>query len=349
MKHLPQYILESIFNTDSNIKDEHGIEKNMFNDYDSPFWKYLEVLWNGDTTMSTYTWERIEKEIDVNKDIIWLPDLSVRLNTKENNPFANKYSLVCKDFYIGNIMASGPHAGPVADGGGFKDITCNYVQIDGMCEKLSGFKFIIDDSHSKTSSRNNKKVRIYWCDDLDYFDAEFKWVDNYNSVFAFNQVCDFPNLKNVKSNAERISMYDCSFFDYDEIKSKLDKFFGTGKLEGNGIIKNKSTRNIVAMANNIRKYGAVIPDQVIPEGKLSDLIDLRGFKDIQTVSMRSNNVCMTFCKPDNKDLITRHARFVRMNNMKLYKDSSVEDMVKLVKQCQTKDGWVLLIEPEQFG
>ena len=76
---------------------------------------------------------------------------------------------------------------------------------------------------------------------------------------------------------------------------------------------------------------------------------MSGFKDLECIIMRSNNVEMKFCRPDNKQEITQHARFVRLNNMKLYKDSSIDDMVELVKSCQTKDGWVLMIEPEIYG
>ena len=143
-------------------------------------------------------------------------------------------------------------------------------------------------------------------------------------------------------------MYEPGLFDRDSIKSSLDKFFGKGTITANGITKSKSIRNIVAIVNNIRKYGALIPTEVIPEGKLSDLIDLRGFKNIKKVVLRSNNVHITFIKPDNNDAITMHARFIRINNMKLFKDTPINELVDLVKQCQTKDGWVVLFEPSQF-
>ena len=206
---------------------------------------------------------------------------------------------------------------------------------------MEGFKFIIGGVPRST-------VRIYWVSDLDYLDADFKFENEFNSAILCDGVYDWPNLKNVTSNAPIISIYDPSLFDHDSIKSSLDKFFGKGTVTANGVTKTKSIRNIVAIVNNIRKYGALIPTEVIPEGKLSDLIDLRGFKNIKKVVLRSNNVHISFIKPNDNDTITRQARFIRMNNMKLFKDTPIDELVSMVKQCQTKDGWVVLFEPSQF-
>ena len=341
MKQLASYINESIFNTSQNIKDESEIEKIMFNDYNSPFWKYIEPstssTLNHGSRLPEYAWERAEKEIDIDKKIIWIPDLTVCLNTREEDPLVNKYSLYCSSFYIGNPLASGPHPEPVI-GKHFKEIICDRVQIDGMAEKVADFKF------------NTKKASIRWASDLEYLDVEFvfQYVEGSNGILSLNDVRDFPRLDNVVSNNKILSIYDCSFFDNDDIKRKLDNFFGPGKINGNGIIKNKSTRNIVAMVNNIRKYEAVPPEEFKPVGKLSDLINLKGFKNIEKIIMRSNNVTMTFVKPDDKE-IEKHARFIRLNNMKKYKNYSIPEMIDEVKKCTTKDGWVLLLTPNQFG
>lgn len=339
MRHLPQCIYEGLFDVEKNIKDSHPIEKSLFEDPSSEFWKFCSpCLSNGQQVWSI---DMVNKEIDIDKDTITF-NSDVKIDTKYKNPFVNKYSLYCFNFYLGDPQGRGPHPEPVKDGAGFKDIhVSSGVRIDGMCEKMEGFKFIIGGEGLST-------VRIYWASDLDYLDADFEFENEFNSAILCNGVYDWPNLKNVTSNAQIISIYDSSLFDKDAIKSSLDKFFGKGTVSANGVTKTKSIRNIVAIVNNIRKYGALIPTEVIPDGKLSDLVDLRGFKNIKKVVLRSNNVHISFIKPTDKDVIQRHARFIRLNNMKLYKDTSIDELVEIVLKCQTKDGWVVLFEPSQF-
>lgn len=344
MKHLAQYIYEGIFDIDKNITDEHGIEKNMFDDYDSDFWKYL-IPCGFRTQMNKFEWERAEKEFDIDKEKIWIPDMSVELNTKTQNPFVNKYSLYCKNFFIGDPQSTGPHPDPILDGGGFKEIYCSgKVIIDGMCEKLGGFKFNISGSSSNAGFGS---INVNWASDLKYFDASFDF-QGCPGVIRLNYVYDFPELKNVKSNAFRIVMYDPSLFDRSEVKSKLDSFFGSGEITCNGITKKKNIRNIVAMVNNIRKYGSIDPGDIIPVGKVSDLIDLNGFNDLETIHLKNNNVQLSFVSPKRKDLIDRYARFIRINNMQKYKNSSIDDMKSLVESCKTTDGWIVMLEPEKF-
>lgn len=341
MKHLTQYIKEGLFDVEKNVSDTHELEKNMFEDPESDFWKFCSPCLNN----GWFVQDLVNKEIDINKNIITI-ESDVKIDTKYKNPFTNKYSLYCDNFYLGDPQGRGPHPEPVNDSAGFKDIhVAGGVRIDGMCEKLEGFKFIIGDGNANLS-RNS--VRIYWVSDLDYFDADFKFKNDYNSAIICDGVLGWPNFKNVTSNAQIISMYDPSLYEHDNIKSSLDKFFGKGTMTANGITKTKSIRNIVAIVNNIRKYGALIPTEVIPEGKLSDLIDLRGFKNIKKVVLRNNNVHISFIKPNDNDTITRYARFIRMNNLKLYKDTPIDEIVNMVRQCQTKDGWIVLFEPSQF-
>jgi hypothetical protein len=346
MKHLVQYINEGLFNVDKNISDTHEVEKILFNDHNSDWWKYC-VPFIGNLPANNWNFELTKAEIDIDKDIISIPNGIITIGSSPGhpNPFTNKYTLNCGNFVIGQPHSNGPHPDPIADGGGFKEINCNSVIIDGYCEKLSGFKFNITPQNRNMSGI----ATINWASQLDYFDADFNFIGNSTSVFALRSVYSWPNLENVKSNADTISLYDSSLFDWTDIKAGLDKFFGKGTVTANGIVKNKSARNIVAIVNNIKKYGAIIPTEVIPEGKLSDLLDLRGFKNLKKVTLRNNNVHIVFVKPDDKRMIERHAKFVRLNNMKLYKDAKLDEMVDLVMKCQTKDGWVVILEPEQFG
>lgn len=343
MKHLPQYIKEGLFDAEKNITDTHELEKQMFEDKDSLFWQYITPFYPL-SSINKLSPDTIDKYIDIDKEVIRMPNIGVMLNNMDN-PFANKYTLICSEFSIGLPNASGPHPDPVSDGGGFKEIHCGSVHIDGFCEKLSGFNFVIKHNDRYHAGR---KARIDWADQLDYIDASFQWEDNKDSVFTF-ATDTFPNLKNIKSNAQRISIYDPMFFEYSETKDKLDKFFGKGTITANGITKSKSIRNIVAMANNIRKYGSLNPEQITPEGSLKDLLDVRGFTDLKYITMRNNNVCITFCKPTDDEFIKKQARFNRMNNLKELKDIPIDDIVNSIKTCQTKDGWVVVVTPEKFG
>ena len=346
MKHLTQYILEGIFDMDKNVSDSHEIEKILFEDLNSDFWKFcIPCLRDGSPVWSL---ENIDKKIDIDKEIISF-NTDVRIDTNYKNPFTNKYSLRCMNFYLGNPQGRGPHPEPVDNGAGFKNIQVgSSVVIDGMCKKIKDFKFIIDNNTFINKHHPVPRAVVNWASNLDYFGADFEFADESNSCVGLGDVHKWPNLDHVTSNAQMISMYDPSLFENDDIKSSLDKFFGKGTVTANGITKTKSIRNIVAIVNNMRKYGALIPTEVIPEGKLSDLINLKGFKNIKKVILRNNNVRITFVKPTDETSIARQVRFIRMNNMNLFKDTPIDELTSMVKQCQTKDGWVVLFEPEQY-
>ena len=343
MKHIKDYIYEGLFNVDKNIADTHEIEKNLFEDPKSDWWKYC-VPWLGNAPVNEWAWDRVKKEIDIDKETITISDAVVCIDSNNPNPFTNKYTLNCDGFVIGQPNSGGPHPGPLTNGGGFKEINCTGLIVDGMCKTLKGFKFNIDPGPQHMSSA----VKINWADSIEDFDAEFNFQGNNVSVFSLRNIHSWPNLKNVKSNTNTISLYDSSLFDCDEIKSSLDKFFGTGTVTANGVTKKKNIRNIVAIVNNMRKYGSLVPTEVIPQGSLSDLLDLGGFKNLEKVTARSNNVKISFVKPDNKREIERQARFIRMNNMKLFKSTPMDELIDMVKECRTKDGWVVLFEPEQY-
>jgi len=344
MKHLSQYVYEGIFNVDKNVTDTHEIEKSMFDDYNSDFWRYAQLVSiNGYTSFDKNYWDHVEKSIDIDKEIIDIPDYAVQLNTKMQNPFSNKYTLKCKCFFIGNPTSSGPHPEPINNGGGFKKICAQRIQIDGFCEKLGGFDFDV-----MNEQRGSDKPVIVWPDQLDYFDVSFNFKHPEASDIAFRYMDDFPDLKNVKSNTTQISLYDPSLFDGDSIKSKLEKFFGGGKISAKGIVKNKSLRNLIAVVNNIKKYGSVDPENYKPVGKVSDLLDLRGLKDLKKILIRSNNVDLIFVRKDLRRDIEMAAKFLRLNNMAKYKDYKLDELVQVIENCKTDDDWIVIFMPENY-
>ncbi len=343
MKHLSQYIIEGLFDIQNAIDKNPGtvLDDTLFNNIDSNLWKFcIPCLSNGE---HVYDLSEIEKSIDIGKGTIEIWS-DVRLDTKYKNPLSKKYSLSCNMFYIGDPLGRGPHPEPVLDGAGFDEINCDGVAIDGFCKKVDGFNFNIRATNAR--GRLVYSARVNWASDVEITDTEFNF-EYPNGWIIFNECSDFPELGGIKTNANCIKMYDPSLFDQSDIKTKLDKFFGNGEIIANGITKKKSLRNIVAIANNMRKYNSLDPRQIVPVGKVSDLLDLRGFKDLKEIHMYNNNVVIFFYRPGTEKIM-HHARFVRMNNMKEFKDYSLDDMMDVVNQCTTADGWVVCIQPKYF-
>lgn len=347
MKELKVHLYESIFNREKNITNP--LDRVIFNDPHSDFWKYVMpvTMLRKNKFYSAEDIEEMEKSIDVDNKIIDLPNVNIQLNTSLKNPFRDKYTLWCHEFFIGGFNSEGPHPGPVVNGGGFKEIhTTSAVQIDGYCERLDGFHFVIDADKHSLNVKN--KVVINWADKLESIKSDFTFTKNDYSILSLRNITmGFPNFKGVTSNAEYINIYSSNIFEIGGIKKVFDEFFGGGTITANGIVKKKTLRNIVAIANNKGKYNAIIPSEVIPVGSLNDLLDVSGFYNLKKVVIRSNNVGFSFVRPSDDYAIRTHANFVKFNsnNPNQY-NGRTEELIDEVRKCQTKDGWVLMIEPE---
>lgn len=342
MKHLKDHIYESIFDIEKNTQDTTVMDKMMFEDYNSDLWKFMTPMNLSGSKMSEWDWARRPKSIDTDKKIIDCEDMIISIDGKIDNPLTNKYTLICNEFYIGGRAAAGPHPEPMSDCAGFKNIVCNgKLQIDGMAEKLGGFVFDLNKDQSPVA-------HIDWAGDLDYFDAEFNFKRN-DGILSFGYCWDFPDLKNVKSNCKRINIYSPSLFDNDNIKRKLENLFGSGEFTAtNGFMstpRKTSLRNIVATANNIKKYGVIDPCTLLPAGKVSDLIDLRGCKDVKVINMSNNNVEIKFVKDDSNGDVSRHARYLRINTGNR---NPLQYYIDGLEESKTKDGWYVLIEKKYF-
>lgn len=343
MKHLSQYIIEGLFDVQSAIEKNPStiLDDTLFNELGSDFWKFcIPCVSNGGPV---YDLSEIEKSIDIGKGDIEIKS-DVRLDTKYKNPLSKKYSLSCNMFFIGDPLGRGPHPEPAVNGAGFDEIACDGVALDGFCKNVDEFNFNIRNANIRGERIGH--VRVNWASNVKITDTKFNF-ESPGGWIIFNECGAFPELGGIKTNANCIKMYDPSLFDQSDIKTKLDKFFGSGEITANGIVKKKNTRNIVAIANNMRKYNSLDPRQVVPVGKVSDLLDLKGFKDLKEIHMYNNNVEISFCRPGTEKIM-HHARFVRMNNMKEFKDYSLDDMMSVVNQCATADGWVVCIQPKYF-
>ena len=342
MKRLPQFIKESLFDTDlvTNTKD---LDKAMFEDPNSDFWKFiipngvLQTPFNAEFLVS-------KSNIDINRMTIDIP-YALWITGHEANPLTNEYDLRCQLFEIGRHNGMGPHPDPIKNTCGFKSITANCIQIDGLCKEIKDCDFHI----SEVQKGRACNVRFLFGDELKMNNVSIDFQTK-DKIIACNDCTGLPSFKGLKSNVERISIYDPGIFDY--AKSELDKFFGSGKITtATGVVKNKSTRNIVAIANGLAKYYTCDPVEFKPVGKIGDLFDLSGLKDLNNISISNNNVIMMFFKVDDPDVkknIENHAKYVRMNNLRAYKDQTIPDMYNRVLETKTTDGWVVCIEKKYF-
>lgn len=345
-------LLESIFDDDL-ASNGVFMDRSNFDDPDSDVWKFFHIQ-NRDAAFLT---KRSEFNTD-RKSITIKADVS--LYGREKYPFLEKYDLNVLTLMIGNSQCSGPHPDPIRNNAGFKSLNVGNLIIDGYCKEISDCHFNI---LSKTTTdsmglRNHTgaPVRISWVDNLKFKDTsiEFSETDQQYNMIRFDSLWDFPDLSGLKSDtAICIKLYDPSLFDQSDIKSKLDKFFGSGTITTEiGITKSKSIRNIVAIANNLQKYKATDPLEFKPVGKINDLINISGFKNLNKIIMSNNNVNIMFFNTkfynDVAKNIEQHARYIRLNNLKAAKEQPIEEIVDRILQTKTADGWVVCIEKSYF-
>lgn len=340
MKHLAEFVYEGIFNVDDNINDTSVLDRDLIENPDSDFWKFMTVC-------NVSTLFKPEVQFDVNRKELIIPNTSISIDGKVKNPLTTKYDFECGEFYIGNPSSSGPHPKYIDDGAGFKSIKCNRLVIDGLGDGIKGFDFKIGEQHLNISNGYSypKAIINFAGSKLDIKDTSIEFLAN-PAVLRLNNVTSLPNLSGIKSNAGQIYIYDPSLFDH--LKSDFDNFFGSGEIECNGITKKKNIRNIVAIANNKDKYGSIDPEQIIPVGKLSDLLDIKGFKDLNVIYFSNNNVEIKFVTPKRRDDINQHAKYIRLNNLKKYKDYSMGTLVKMVEDCHTSDGWIVMVTKKYY-
>ena len=94
MIHLVQYIKEGLFDTGKNITDTHEIEKNLFNDMTSDWWKkYMKVYNAADTDVITWGLDGLVKEIDIDKEVENINDLieEIKQSEVDNYPIKVEY------------------------------------------------------------------------------------------------------------------------------------------------------------------------------------------------------------------------------------------------------------------
>ena len=345
-----RHLFESIFDKDLATNDT-VLDRAMFEDRDPKFWVDFA---GAERLLSGWGVRRDfydNSEIDINRRTVKMNYLC--LDGVHQNPLQNAYTLYVQQFNIGSPDGRGPHPKePIGNNAGFKDIYCGYLNIDGFCEKIVNCTFNIDTS---ISGGRGPRVRVNWAGDVEWggvkiiFDSDSKTVANGIDRIIMDGCSSLPDLHGLESNARTIQIYDPSLFDQSDVKDEMTKFFGPGTLHLKGVERPKNIRNIIAAANNLQKYGSIDPEDLKPAQKVSDLFDIKGFKELKVIHLSNNNAEIMFIKDGCKTEIEQYARYIRLNNMQKYKDYSVDQMVDLLQQNKSDDGWIIAAQKKYYG
>lgn len=335
-------ILEGIFDIEDNIANDQHLDELLFKDPDSEFWKFINIKYIYASRLLNYG----DASIDIDKDLITINDNNINVELRTNkNPLSIPYDLkVSWGICIGDSKGSGPHPDKIINNAGFKSLTARRFWIDGMCGEIKDCKFdIINENYLRHMS--DGFVCVYWGDQLKFNNVEFNFEEGTTAaVIKFDNLVGFPNLNGLKSNAKKLTLYSPSFFDYDDAKKKLEKFFGKGTFETfYGGTKNKTIRNIIAAANNPTKYGGIKPLTIAPEGTVEELFGtLKGLKNLEEINLSNNNVEIKFMKTLPKNWV----KFLQVTSQGARKFSTQEltDMFK-----KTNDGWYMTVQKKYLA
>lgn len=331
MKHLPYFIFESLFDTDLT-SNSFAADEYLWNTEDSELWKFLQIR------------KFASAGDQINRHSIIINEPVTISNTGKDtiikNPLGEKY-----DFTTKQLLIKTRSDVDIKDNLGFKSIKVDgelmiYAHDGNM--NMENCEFTIGDGIPKIDSIDRIKFKNV--------SINFE-QDDIKNFIIFHSIFNSLNIKGLSSNTRMLLFYGAGMFDTG-MKSEFDSFFGKEPIILNdGTKKNKSTRNIMAIINNLKKYGALDPINYKPVKKLTDLIDidLNKFENLERIKLKNNNVEMTFVNfrknsIPNINAIKKYASYVRFNNITKYRDYDLGEMVELVKQCVTPDGWVLLLE-----
>ena len=122
---------------------------------------------------------------------------------------------------------------------------------------------------------------------------------------------EMPIFKNVKSNADIITVYDCMAFDADDLDKIIPIFEWPIKATIRDFNKHddveltiKGLKKAKAIANNPKRYHPITPIfKVKNNAKLSDIIDTSGFKELKQFTYKDNNIALIISKSPIKSML----------------------------------------------
>lgn len=180
----------------------------------------------------------------------------------------------------------------------FKNIICSKFEVEDWGMRIKDINIEI---------KHNKGVNSLMC----YF-ANPTSLKNLNinfqesakkSCIRVNSTIDELEFKNIKSNANVLHFYDPFMFDeFDDIAAKIFEFPQTcnidDKNKGEVKVAVKNFKKVKAICNNQKRYSLIEdPLLVLKKGaKLSDIVDIKGFSNLESVTFADNNVELIFQK-----------------------------------------------------
>lgn len=180
----------------------------------------------------------------------------------------------------------------------FKNIICSKFESDSYGSSFKDLNIDI---------RYNKGVNSLAC----YFDRPSS-IKNLNikfekvskkSVLRINNALAEVEFENVKTNANTLYLYDPFMFDeFDDIAARIFEFPQIcnidDKNKGEVKIAVKNFKKAKAICNNQKRYSLTHDHLLVLKkgAKLSDIIDIKKFSDLEIVTFADNNIELIFQK-----------------------------------------------------
>ena len=340
MINLFNYIKESIFDDDDEQleKVDAQVMIHQIKDSNSPFrQEYLCYDLN-----SRFAPKNIEKAMFDN-GVLTIPTHNVVRDTRGKEahslsyffPSVNIRELRCLTF-------TDKHRCELTADNLCKKVTCSNFKVD-ITEKVKDIEIELNPKliEKETGLKSNTLSRCS-------FDGPFKPILENVSINFVNYIAggnmgkqilfhDWPILKNFKTNANVISVYDPMAFDDDD----LDKIFNIFEWPLKVMVRDHKTgedREIVvkglkkakAIANNYRRYTPLTQVfKLKPNAKLSDVLDTSGMSDLHMLMYRDNKVDLRIIKEPEKSML----------------NCEPEPLKTDTHQC-TKDGYYVYLQHE---
>ena len=288
MKHLSEYIRESIFDMEDHVASfDDGVLKVSLNDPNGEFHK---------DWLSRYR----KCKADVQRDTLILYGNTIQ--PMQNAKDLKYYGITQKKLYVPGDITLSLYKDTTPERVG-KDLYCRRIDASGMTIKDVNIHVMQQELSGIDHSKFGIKGYLRPDTRLSFYNIENVSLDldiNTSRYFTLGQWPD--SVKNFKSNAHKIYIYDT--FLWDTIYGDIDKNWMTNfefEYEDKGekkVIKSNKFKKVKAIINNPRKYEWYkFKFPFKPGAKLTDILPwTKDMPDLDYISMRDNNVAMYFYK-----------------------------------------------------
>jgi hypothetical protein len=180
----------------------------------------------------------------------------------------------------------------------FKNIICSKFEVEDWGMRIKDINIEIKYNKGMNS------LMCYFANPTSLKNLNINFQESTKkSCIRVNSTIDELEFKNIKSNANVLHFYDPFMFDeFDDIAAKIFEFPQTcnidDKNKGEVKVVVKNFKKVKAICNNQKRYSLVEdPLLVLKKGaKLSDIVDIKGFSNLESVTFADNNVELIFQK-----------------------------------------------------